>query len=169
MEERAMKKWLIGMALILVQVTAFAEPALFVDNVLNIKEGIVVEGQDVRYYSNIRLVLTPNGDFQAIHAESKNLVHLDEISVAVIETEPVQVELAVEGYRSNPCVDVDTIVTQKGNSFYVMLTETPLQTLVACAQVIDPYQDTIPLGVTGLPAGNYLVNINGMEIDFDLD
>ncbi|OGT73240.1 MAG: hypothetical protein A3H44_05815 [Gammaproteobacteria bacterium RIFCSPLOWO2_02_FULL_57_10] len=160
---------MIGMALFLVQVTAFAEPALFVDNVLSIKEGIVVQGQDARYYSNIRLVLTPNGDFQTIHAETKNLVHLDEISVAVIETDPVQVELAVEGYRSNPCVDVDTIITQKGNTFYVVLTETPLQTLVACAQVIDPYQATIPLDVTDLPAGSYLVNVNGMEIDFDLE
>ncbi|MGB4247582.1 MAG: hypothetical protein WBJ75_07675 [Pseudohongiellaceae bacterium] len=164
-----MRNWMIGMALFLVQVTAFAEPALFVDNVLSIKEGIVVQGQDARYYSNIRLALTPNGDFQAIHAETKNLVHLDEISVAVIETDPVQVELAVEGYRSNPCVDVDTIITQKGNTFYVVLTETPLQTLVACAQVIDPYQETIPLDVTDLPAGNYLVNVNGMEIDFDLE
>lgn len=164
-----MRNWLIGMALILVQVTAFAEPALFVDNVLNIKEGIVIQGQDARYYSNIRLVLTPTGDFQAIHAETKNLVHLDEISVAVIETDPVQVEVVVEGYRSNPCVEVNTIVTQKGNSFYVVLTETPLQTLVACVQVIDPYQATIPLDVTDLPAGNYVVNVNGMEIDFDLD
>ena len=50
-----------------------------------------------------------------------------------------------------------------------MLDETPLQTLVACAQVIDPYQATIPLDVTDLPAGSYLVNVNGMEIDFDLE
>ncbi|MDP1933071.1 MAG: hypothetical protein Q8L60_16585 [Gammaproteobacteria bacterium] len=164
-----MKDWLIGMVCSLLPLTVLAEPALFLDNVLSIDEGIVVQGGETRYYSNIRLALTPNGDFQAIAAETKNLVHLDEISVAVIETNPVQVELEVVGSRSNPCIDVDTIVKRKGNHFFVVLTETPLQTLVACAQVIDPYQDTIPLDVKDLPAGNYQVLVNGMEIDFDLD
>ncbi len=164
-----MKNRLIGIICSLLPLTVLAEPALFLDNVLSIDEGIVIQGQEARYYSDIRLVLTPNGDFHAIAAETRNLVHLDEISVTVIETNPVQVELEVTGSRSNPCVDVDTIVTRKGNTFYVVLTETPLQTLVACAQVIDPYQDTIPLDVKDLPAGNYQVLVNGLEIDFDLD
>ena len=41
--------------------------------------------------------------------------------------------------------------------------------LVLCAQVMTPFELTMPLDVTGLSLGNYRVVVNDQEIDFDLE
>ncbi|MBU2097979.1 MAG: hypothetical protein KKD00_04405, partial [Gammaproteobacteria bacterium] len=58
---------------------------------------------------------------------------------------------------------------RRGNTFFVAIGQTPLQTLVACAQVTVPFDITLPLDVKDLPSGDYLVVVNGDEIDFTID
>jgi inhibitor of cysteine peptidase len=36
-----------------------------------------------------------------------------------------------------------------------------------CAQVLTPFEQTIPLDVAGLPAGRYRVVVNGVTAQFD--
>ena len=60
-------------------------------------------------------------------------------------------------------------MARRDNTFFVVVGETPLQTLVACAQVTEPFDITLPLDVKDLPAGDYLVVVNGDEIDFTID
>jgi len=149
--------------------SAVAESALYKDNELTISAAIVMEGDKPTYYQQVRLQALPNGDFRVVDAVQQQLAYIEELSVAVFFTDPVEVELGIEGYLSNPCVDMHTTVARKGNTFYVAVGETPLQTLVACAQVTEPFEVTLPLDVKGLPAGDYLVVVNGDEIDFTLD
>ena len=143
-------------------VSANAAPALFSDNVLTLGDAIVIEDENTRYYQDVRLSPTPSGDFKVLGAVEKALA-------TVIETYPVQVELGVTGYMANPCIDLNTAVTRKGRTFYVVVGETPLQTLVACAQVTQPFELEIPLDVRGLPSGDYVVKVNDDSIEFDLD
>ncbi len=165
-----MRNWIIALLVNVVEIVSVnAAPALYSDNVLTIGDAIVLEGETTRYYRDIRLAATPNGEFKVIDAVEKSLANITEISVAVIETDPVQVEVGVSGEMANPCIDLQTAVTRKDNTFYVVVGETPLQTLVACAQVIQPFDLEIPLDVKGLPSGNYVVLVNGDSIDFDLD
>ena len=165
-----MRNWMIALLINVLEIAgAHAAPALFSDNVLTLSDAIVMEGENARYYQDVKLGLTASGEFKVIDAVEKSLANIIELSVAVIETNPVQVELGVSGEMANPCIDLNTAVTRKGNTFYVVIGETPLQTLVACAQVIQPFDLEIPLDVKGLPSGNYGVMVNGDSIDFDLD
>lgn len=165
-----MKNWMIALLMNVIQVvSAQAAPALFKDNVLTLGDAIVIEGATPRYYQDVRLSPTPSGDFKVLGATEKALATVTELTVTVIETEPVQVEVGVIGYMANPCIELNTAVTRKGSTFYVVVGENPLQTLVACAQVIQPYELEIPLNVKGLPSGDYVVMVNGDSIEFDLD
>ena len=135
-----MKNWMIALFFNVIQiVSAHATPALFSDNVLTLGDAIVVEGENTRYYQDVRLSPTPNGDFKVLGGVEKALATVTELTVTVIETDPVQVG------------------------------ETPLQTLVACAQVTQPFELEIPLDVRGLDSGDYVVMVNGDSIEFDLD
>jgi len=164
-----MKNWIVGLLLCLVFATySFAAPAVFKDSVLTIDEGIVVHGDESSYYRDIRLVVNPAGDFKLLEAERRSPAHVDEVSVAVIETNPVQVEVIVIGYKSTPCVELEYAVARSGSMFHIVIAENPLQTLVACIQVTEPFELSVVLDVVGLPAGEYQVNVNGHEVDFAL-
>ncbi len=149
--------------------SAVADSVIYKDSELTISDAIVMEGDAPAYYREVRLQALPNGDFRVVDAVRKQLAHIDELSVAVFFTDPVEVEVGIEGYMSNPCVEMHTTVARRDNTFFVVVGETPLQTLVACAQVIEPFEITLPLDVKGLPAGDYLVIVNGDEIDFTID
>lgn len=149
--------------------SAVADSAVYNGNDLTISDAIVLDGDKLSYYRQVRLSVLPNGDFRVIEAVEKQLAHVNELSVAVMATEPVEVELGIVGYKSNPCVELNTTVARRGNTFLVAVGETPLQTLVACIQVIEPFELILPLDVKGLPAGDYLVVVNGDEIDFTID
>ena len=157
------------MASMLQTASAQSDSVLYKDGELTINDAIVVEAGETKYYSGVRLAPTANGDFRIVEAAEKQMAYINELSVAVSFTDPVEVELGVVGYMSNPCVDMNIAVSRKGNTFFVAIGETPLQTLVACAQVTEPFDITFPLDVKGLPAGDYLVVVNGDEIDFRLE
>lgn len=149
--------------------SAVADSALYKDNDLTISDAIVMDGDAATYYGQVRLQALPNGDFRVVEAVEKQLAFVQELSVAVFEIDPVEVELGVVGYLSNPCVEMNTTIARRDNTFFVAIGQTPLQTLVACAQVTVPFDITLPLDVKDLPSGDYLVVVNGDEIDFTID
>ncbi|ALO45748.1 hypothetical protein [Pseudohongiella spirulinae] len=145
------------------------DSVLYEDNELTINDAIVRNAGTTHYFKEVRLTMTQNGDFKVVDSVEKQLAYINELSVAVSFTDPAEVELGVVGYKSTPCVELDIAVTRKNSTFYVAVGETPLQTLVACVQVIEPFEITFPLDVKGLPLGDYLVVVNGDEIDFTLE
>lgn len=149
--------------------SAAADSVLYKDNELTISDAIVMEGDTPSYYKEVRLEALANGDFRVVEAVEKQLAYIEELSVSVLESNPVQVELNVVGYLSNPCVEMHTTVARRGDTFFVAIGETQLQTLVACPQVIEPFDITLPLDVKDLPSGDYRVVVNGDEIDFMLE
>jgi len=162
-----MNKWIIGLCIGATQAFAVhAEPVLFANNVLTLGDAIVLDGKSTRFYQQVQLGLTQSGDFKVLSGVEKNLATVTEKSVRVIATDPPQVELVVSGYMANPCIELETAVTRKGDKFYAVFGETPLQTLVACAQVIEPFTSTLALDVQDLASGAYTVQVNGQEISF---
>lgn len=165
-----MKKLISALVVSLLQATtSFGEPAFFKDSVLFIKEGIIVLGEEIRYYRNLQMHLQANGDFRVLEGENLALAQVNELSVAVLYTAPARVELQVSGYKSTPCIDLKTAVKREGSTFYFAIAESPQQTFDVCVQVLDPYEITVELDVTGLAPGDYLVKVNNDFIDFDLE
>ena len=82
---------------------------------------------------------------------------------------PVQVSLTVTGYKSNPCVDLQTPATFRGEfKFTVVLAGTTLGPAENCVAVIDPSESEIALDVTGLDWDTYSASVNGVDATFSL-
>lgn len=147
---------------------AQAAPAVFQGSVLTIEEAIVLQGGKAVYYRDLQLQVSGDRNFQVVGAQATPLATVEEVSLVELHTEPAQIELVIAGYKSTPCVELKTAVVRHESSFHVVVAEIPLQTLVACIQVIEPFQLVLPVDVTGLPPGEYTVNVHGQELDFSL-
>jgi pimeloyl-ACP methyl ester carboxylesterase len=80
-----------------------------------------------------------------------------------------QVQVTVQGNLPDGCTQLgEAEVTRTGEEFAVTLpTSRPADAF--CTQALVPFAETIPLDVTGLPAGDYVVNVNGVSEAFTLE
>lgn len=103
-----------------------------------------------------------NGDVSA------NAAPIDSLVIETTEGFPVQKVVVVKGTLPNGCVYLNNPVQfRDGNVFYVTL-DTHTEGDV-CTEALVPYEQRINLPVTNLPAGVYIVNVNGREITFELE
>lgn len=93
------------------------------------------------------------------------------ISSARIETSesfPVTAALIVTGDLPNGCTYLNSpSQIRRGNTFYVNLSTR--QEGEVCTEALVPYERRIPLNVDGLPAGAYIVDINGQQLSFEIN
>ncbi|MDI9393942.1 MAG: protease inhibitor I42 family protein [Euryarchaeota archaeon] len=96
------------------------------------------------------------------------MANVENIDIMILESFPVQIVVEAEGYLPDGCTEIDKISTQKeGNNFNITFT-TKRPKDAMCAQAIEGFTKTIPLEVQGLSAGNYTVNVNGVNGSFEL-
>lgn len=148
-----------------------AQPAIYRDNALSIPAGALIrEDGSTFYFADIVLEKDGEGNFHVAQANARSLVAVDLVEVQMTGDFPVEVSLLVEGTKSVPCVELEpAAVSREGHEFTVVLAETKLGPDESCITVIDPFDTTIPLDVEGLEAGEYTVNVNGVEVSFTLD
>ena len=73
----------------------------------------------------------------------------------------VQVSVVVQGSFPDSCTSLGEVTqTVEDNTISVTLTGVQPADMM-CAQVLTPFEETIPLDVSGLPAGEYTVDVNG--------
>jgi hypothetical protein len=158
------------LALTCIATSALAEVPVFRDQVLSIKEALVVTEAGTSYYADIKLQANPDGSFDLVQAERLALAHVDEVTVAVEESQRVQVKVRVTGYLPDPCTALEEpAVIREGSTFTIVLAQRVFQTFTVCAQVIEPFTVFVPLSVKSLPAGHYTVVVNGIQSGFNLD
>lgn len=149
---------------------AQAQVPVYKDQELFIPGGVVVSNSGREYYGDIRLAANSDGTFSLADARPRNLAYVNAIAVDILESNPVQVIVTVEGDLSVPCVNLEQPgVYREGDTFHIVLAETPLDPLALCAQVLVEYEVEVELGVSGLDAGEYAVNVNGEAATFTLD
>ena len=115
----------------------------------------LVENGDIEYDQNGLPVLGP-------------LAPISNARVEISEGFPVQAALLVSGDLPNGCTYLNSPAqVRRGNTFYVNLTtRTEGDT---CTEALVPFERRIALDTTGLPAGAYIVNINGQQLSFELN
>lgn len=90
------------------------------------------------------------------------------IEIVVLESFPVQVNVVARGEFPDSCTGVSDITARReGPGFFVTITASRPSDIV-CAQVITPFERTIPLDVVGLKKGYYTVDVNGVRGTFEL-
>lgn len=96
------------------------------------------------------------------------IASLDSVTINTLETFPVQQEVVISGNLNDGCSYLDSAQQQRdGNIFYISL-QTRIEGEV-CTQALVPFTEYITLDVNGLPAGVYIVNVNGVETSFELE
>ena len=93
---------------------------------------------------------------------------VEEIEIVILESFPVQVQVIARGNLPDPCTEIfEVLQERKENTFFVAIkTYRPPG---FCIQVLAPFEEIIPLEVYGLPAGTYIVDVNGVQDTFDLE
>lgn len=96
------------------------------------------------------------------------LAPVDSIEIQIAESFPVQVFVRARGELPDGCTEIDQINTaETGSTFNVTITTLrPADAL--CTEAVVPFEEVVPLDVDGLPAGNYTVNVNGINGSFSL-
>ena len=81
----------------------------------------------------------------------------------LLESFPVQVRLEITGELANACSRLGWAVTPGDDQGRIQVTlylDEPTET--ACAQVVAPYAESIPLGA--FERGSYAVFVNGLQV-----
>ncbi len=95
--------------------------------------------------------------------------YVDSVDVLLMESFPVQVRVHIQGNLPDPCSEVTgTQTTRSGNAFTIELI-VARNSAAMCAQVLEPFEQTVTLDVEGLPAGTYTVQVEGVSTSFTLD
>ena len=110
-------------------------------------------------------VATPDGTAPIL--ETGDAV-VENIEVRILESFPVQVHAVLTGYLPDGCTTITgSEVVTAGTTFRIRLTtERPEDAI--CTQAIVPFEEVVPLDVSGMPAGTYQVAVNDLWTTFEL-
>jgi len=96
---------------------------------------------------------------------------VESIEILILESFPVQVHILARGNLADRCTEIDRINQRsdpENNIFWVEITTVRL-TDAECTVEATPFEENIPLDVYDLPAGTYIVDVNGVRGTFTLD
>jgi len=96
----------------------------------------------------------------------KSLAHVEEIEILILESFPVQIHVVAKGHFMNGCEQLDQIDTEKSdNTFNITMTTRFVGEV--CTEALVPFEEVIPLNMSGLKAGVYTVDVNGIKGVFE--
>ena len=104
----------------------------------------------------------PKGSGEFLRGEAV----VEDVEILFLESFPLGVHAVASGYLPNPCTDIDEISVEREDSHFEVLITTLREAEVMCIQVIEAFEQNIPLDVYGLPAGDYTVTVNGIDAEF---
>lgn len=81
---------------------------------------------------------------------------------------PVRVSVIARGRFSKACTSVDQIRQERRGSTFLIAIDSVQYTGESCPENQAAFEETIPLDVIGLPAGIYVVDVNGLQGSFKL-
>lgn len=81
---------------------------------------------------------------------------------------PVEVSVTVRGNQPNACVFIDQIRQERNGSDFKIVIESLHQGNENCGSERVPFEETINLDVSSLPAGIYVIDVNGLKGTFKI-
>jgi hypothetical protein len=151
--------------------TAMADPAVYRDDKLIIPSAVLINATTSQYYSDVVLTTDAAGKLQIVSASPRPLVaSVDSVIPVVTENDDLRtVKLTIAGNKSVPCVALEEVaVSRKDAVFTLVVAESVMGPAQTCIAVLDPFEVTVPLDVSALPAGTYAAVVNGKEVSFVL-
>lgn len=101
-------------------------------------------------------------------AQTTRKAAVNNIEISILESMPVQVRVIARGDLPDGCSTISRVDQQlNGNTFSVSIF-TERQPDALCTEALVPFEEVIPLDVENLPAGRYMVDVNGVRQPFNL-
>lgn len=101
-------------------------------------------------------------------AVTLRLAGVERIEAFVLDTDPVQVRVAVYGWMPDPCTQFHSFDQKVEGDTVKMRIITTRPKDVMCAQVIKRWRETYPVDVEGLAPGTYTLDVNGKQTQITL-
>jgi hypothetical protein len=159
-----------GACLLTLSTLSLAQTPVYRDGILSIPAGAVLNASGQFYYKDIQLQADSAGRLKVLAASPRPLVYIDSANPTVTETQDSrEVTLAIAGNKSVPCVALEPVaISRKADTFTILVAETVQGPAESCIAVLSPFEITVPLDVSGLPAGTYKVVVNDQQTSFVL-
>jgi hypothetical protein len=92
-------------------------------------------------------------------------VYIDSSDLLIMESYPVQVALHIVGNLSTPCHEFHSEVTQPDDQNRIFVTAwSEADPAAMCAQVLQPFDTSVSIPMSGAADGTYSVWLNGEEV-----
>lgn len=109
------------------------------------------------------------GDPQPVPTATRDLgdmqegpVFIDSANLLIMESYPVQINLHLVGNLPTPCHQFQAEVAAPDSENQIKVRVYSLvNPAVMCTQVLQPFDETVPIPMTGAADGNYSVWVNG--------
>ncbi|MBC8231514.1 hypothetical protein H8E77_18345 [bacterium] len=127
----------------------------------------LIESGETRYNNIVQTI----EDFAEPQDTEKFIIAdlpVNDISVEILESFPLQVHIVVDGYLSDGCTTINEITQQRDENTINVHISTKRPKDAICIQVIKDVQERIPLEGGFLP-GRYKVVVNEVEKEFELN
>jgi inhibitor of cysteine peptidase len=113
------------------------------------------------------LLLTACGSFSTQSVGGRD-AKVTSVEVIVAESYPPQYFAVASGQLPDSCTKIDgSTQTMQGKTIKITLTTTRPDDAV-CTTAVQPFEETIPINVDGLSAGQVTVEVNGVPATLNL-
>lgn len=144
--------------------SAHAEVPVYRDRQLDVPSAVVLTDQGPVYYGDVRFTANQDGSFSLAEAKRRKLALVESATITV-DSSTAEARVDAKGELTIACVALEEpAVVREGNTFHVVLAETPMDPLALCMPfvAVTKFAVDVPLDLRGLQAGTYMVNVNGV-------
>lgn len=95
-------------------------------------------------------------------------VFIDSLRLLVLQSDPVQVDLTINGQLPDGCTVLETVSQTQQETTFIIEVQARRDPTMPCTEALVPFNQTIPLEVADLPDGTYTVQVGEMSDSFTL-
>ncbi|MBK9055881.1 MAG: hypothetical protein IPL78_34770 [Chloroflexi bacterium] len=101
-------------------------------------------------------------------AASPAPVIIDSLRTLVLQSDPVQVDLTINGNLPNGCTLLDGFSQTRQDTTFTVQIQTSIQEQEVCTEALIPFSETLAMEVAGLPDGIYTIQVEDQTTSFIL-
>jgi inhibitor of cysteine peptidase len=93
---------------------------------------------------------------------------VESVGIRILESFPVQVEAPVRGQLPDACSLIENFTQELDEQTFRIELTIARRLDARCTPALTPFEQVVPLDISGLPAGSYIVEVHGVQASFDL-
>lgn len=109
---------------------------------------------------------TEEGEMGTAPVGGETTFFVESVEVRILESDPVQVEAVVRGQLADACTTMTDATVELQDKTFVVTLQTTRPADQMCAQVLNPFEQVVPLGTPDPTTGAYDVQVGDVVQSF---